>query len=68
MSAIIPPSKMVVTGVMPDDDTQAIVVANHQARIGFWCVVRITYALPLWHYTLHSMHSVGTRWRVAWVG
>ncbi|CAM9241241.1 unnamed protein product [Ectocarpus sp. 12 AP-2014] len=30
MSAIMPPSKVVVTGEMPDDDTQAIVIANHQ--------------------------------------
>ncbi|CAM9381379.1 unnamed protein product, partial [Ectocarpus fasciculatus] len=33
MSAIMPPSKVVVTGEMPDDDTQAIVIANHQV---FW--------------------------------
>lgn len=30
MSAILPPSKMIVTGEMPDDETQAIVIANHQ--------------------------------------
>lgn len=32
VSAIMPPAKVVVTGEMPDDDTQAIVIANHQAR------------------------------------
>lgn len=32
VSAIMPPAKVVVTGEMPDDDTQAIIIANHQAR------------------------------------
>ena len=30
MSAILPPTKMVVSGEWPEDDTQAIVIANHQ--------------------------------------
>ncbi|CAN0128810.1 unnamed protein product [Pylaiella littoralis] len=35
-SAIMPPAKVVVTGEMPDDDTQAIVIANHQVDSDWW--------------------------------
>lgn len=34
VSAIMPPARVVVTGEMPDDETQAIVIANHQVRDG----------------------------------
>eukprot|EP00903_Cladosiphon_okamuranus_P020541 g18854.t1 len=36
VSAIMPPAKVVVTGEMPDDDTQAIVIANHQVDTDWW--------------------------------
>ncbi|CAM9982903.1 unnamed protein product, partial [Choristocarpus tenellus] len=35
VSAILPPSKLVITGEMPDAETQAIVVANHQVGMRY---------------------------------
>ncbi|CAN0335035.1 unnamed protein product [Ascophyllum nodosum] len=41
MSAILPPTKMVVSGEWPEDDTQAIVIANHQIDADFWFVFEV---------------------------
>ncbi|CAM9446476.1 unnamed protein product, partial [Hapterophycus canaliculatus] len=41
VSAIMPPSRVVVTGEMPDDDTQAIVIANHQVDCDWWFIFEL---------------------------